>query len=195
MAAMCRPFDRVIVAVLLVAGSAGAGLSLETVGGLWLGVETSPPLPSFSSVLTIWSLSSCCFLASSFTCSASFFKSSALALLFAAGWFSLSLKSLICFSRVGDFLALRRLHFGEVLDSAVDFFNQLLCRRVLRARQRSREREDKKPKQNLSHAPKINPCAPPSSTTPVSHNAGSPARSTPRPAPPESSRRRRSPWI
>jgi hypothetical protein len=36
--------------------------------------------------------------------------------------------------------------------------NLLLRRVVLRARERSRENEDKKPERNLSHAPKINFC-------------------------------------
>ena len=65
------------------------------------------------------------------------------------------------FQRLEAF-ALRGLHINQILDPAVDLVNLLLRRRILRARDAGRESgegENKKPKRNLSHAPKINLCA------------------------------------
>ncbi len=122
-------------------------------------VETPPALPSFSMAFKICSLSSCRFLSISWTCAASFFRSSALALSFAAGWFNLSRKSLISFSSASRRLVCAAWRLENVLNLAGQFVNLLLRRGVLPARDADCESEDKKPKRNLSHAPKINCCA------------------------------------
>ena len=89
---------------------------------------------AFRFAFKIKSLSACRFLSISCTCAASFFKSSALALPFAAGWFNLSLKSADLFFQRLDAFGLRGLRVDQVLYLAVELVNLLLRRGVLRAR-------------------------------------------------------------
>jgi hypothetical protein len=118
-----------------------------------------PPLPSFSICFKHQVVVVLPFLVNLLNLLGEFFqvvRGSRLSL--TAGVLTLSDRSAIFFQRVEAF-ALRGLRVNQILQLAVELVNLLLRRGVLRARERSRENENKKPERNFSHAPKINPCA------------------------------------